>query len=94
MLIMMVFLLLLPLQIILQKSGKKHVNAFLCGANIADAKDPRRANDHFYTVQTKVAELKLSNYYAENWFGEKKLGGLSAALAAVLLAALVVVMFL
>jgi ech hydrogenase subunit A len=94
MLIMMVFLLLLPLQIFLQRRDKKHVNAYLCGANLKESDRASEASDHFYTAGHGVAEMKLRNYYLEELFGEKKLGLLGVVLASVLLAILCGVMFL
>jgi ech hydrogenase subunit A len=92
MLVMMALLLLLPLQIILQRRDKKHVNAYLGGANIEE--NGRISNSRFYTAGGDVAKLKLSNYYLEELFGEKKLGIIGALLASGLLAVLCGVAFL
>ncbi|WP_242941224.1 NADH-quinone oxidoreductase subunit L [Sporobacter termitidis] len=94
MLLMMVFLLLLPLQIVLQRRDKRHVSAYLNGANLTEYKDAAEANDHFYTAGHNVQELKLSNYYLEEMFGEKRLGLVGIVLTSMLLAILCGVMFL
>jgi len=88
MLIMMGLILLLPFQILLQQKGKKHVIAYLCGANITENKQPYEANTRFHTAGREVEELSLRNYYFENYFGEDKLGKIGLLANIVLLAIL------
>jgi ech hydrogenase subunit A len=94
MLIMLVFILLVPLQILLQRGDKRRVNVYLGGANIAEYKEMTEANNHFYTAKHDVAELKLSNYYLDEFFGEKRLSMIGLGVTAGLLAVLFGVIFL
>ncbi|MCX7615414.1 MAG: proton-conducting transporter membrane subunit, partial [Clostridiales bacterium] len=94
MLIMMVFILLLPLQILLQHKGKKHVIAYLCGANITESTKLYEANVQFHSAGQVVAEMKLRNYYFENYFGEDRLGKIGLLTTVLLLTVLFGIIFI
>ncbi|MDP4151861.1 MAG: proton-conducting transporter membrane subunit [Bacillota bacterium] len=88
MLIMMALILTLPFQILLQHKDKKHVIAYLCGANITENNLLYEANTRFHTTKMDVEELKLRNYYFENYFGEDKLGKIGVVTTTLLIAVL------
>lgn len=94
MLIMLALVLLMPLQIFLQGRQKKHVIAYLCGANVVDpdklgdVEHDYEANRCYYTAAGARQEVRLRNYYFENLFGENRLGRVGLVLSVCLLAVL------
>jgi ech hydrogenase subunit A len=94
MLIMMGLLLLMPLQILLQQRSKKHVIAYLCGANTRDNEMRYEANIFYHTAANEVEELKLRNYYFENYFGEDRMTKIGILASVLLLAVMFGVTFI
>lgn len=94
MLIMLGLVLLLPFQILLQSKQKKHVIAYLCGANVLRCPDtgepvsPYEANRCYRTAAGQTQEVTLRNYYFRKVFGEEKLGRMGLVLSLCLLAVL------
>lgn len=89
MLIMMGLFLLIPFAVPRKNSKSKYVikPAYLAGANVG-------SNDKFTGSLGSVQDVKMSNYYLEEYFGEAKLLKLGIITAIVIILAMITVIFI